>query len=131
MAKFPPPDPNNVAALEEAVRDVFRAIPDNPFRPAAAPRQARPEPTNRDSVIDDILNQIISGVTDGSIDTDGLFVKISVHEAGGLLVAAMLYAAEHGRTLCKYDEFTKCNHARTVVYYAAQVFTQIIEEASR
>lgn len=131
MHKIPPPDPRDVAALGDAVNDVFRALAaKNGVSWMHQPPRAEAT-TGREHVIEEILGQIIDGVLAETIDDTGLNVVISVREAGELLVAAMIHAAEHGRTMCKYDEFTRCHYARRIVYYACRVFTQIVEEANR
>lgn len=130
MPDFPTPDPKNVAALGDAVNEVFRGLALSPFHIPHSPKVRETGPSIRYDAVDEAFDQIESGVREGTIDDTGLAVKLSVTDAGALLTLAMVKMARHGRTDCRYELFTQCHYARSVVYYAAKCYTQILEAAA-
>lgn len=117
--------------LADAVNEVYRNMPDNPLSGKVVHTDHVHVSMSRANVVSDTLQEIIDGVIDSTIDDTGINVLLSVPEACELLQAAVRHVAMHEETECRVGEFARCGYSRAVIYYAARIYTQILEESHR
>lgn len=117
--------------LAEAVNQVYRNMSDNPLSGQVVEADGGHVPGPRAQVVSDTLQEIIDGVIYGTIDDTGINVLLSVVEACYLLQAAVRHVTMHEETECNLGEFARCAYSRSVIYYAARIYTEILEESRR